>query len=178
MEKLKPIERPPSERPSVRPESLDTDTLGRSEGMTSTHGKATLRQTIESQIRQKAKKSFWAKWTGSGLIIVGSTTLLGSCPLYAFSLIGPQTVIVAVALIAAGSALLLWRPHLKNTNEAMIVAMRYGNYLTVPRLALELDVSFDRAEKIIQELVQKGIAEIDIDHKDPDNVIVYRIRGL
>jgi len=103
---------------------------------------------------------------------------MGACPLYAFSLIGPQSVIAGIALIAAGSALLAWRPRLQDTNEAMIIAMRYGNCLTVPRLALELDISFDRAEKIISELVQKGIAEIDIDHQDPDNAIVYRIKGL
>jgi hypothetical protein len=178
MEKLRPTERPSPERTPAREESLETDILGRSEAVAQKERAATVRQVIESQAREKAKKSFWRKWAGSGLIMVGATTLLGSCPLYAFSLIGPQTVIVAIALIAAGSALLVWRPRLKDTNEAMIVAMRYGNYLTVPRLALELDISFDHAEKIIRELVQKGIAEIDLDHKDPDNVIAYRIRGL
>ena len=45
-------------------------------------------------------------------------------------------------------------------------------------LALEMDISFNKAEKIIQELVRSGIAEIDLDHKDPDHTITYRIKGL
>jgi hypothetical protein len=105
-------------------------------------------------------------------------TIMGSCPLYAFALIGPETIMAGLALIAGGSALLAWRPKLKDTNEAMIVALRYGNSLTVPRLALEMNVTFDRAEQIIQELVRNGIAEIDLDHRDLDHTIVYRIRGL
>ena len=81
-------------------------------------------------------------------------------------------------MIGLGSALLAWRPRLKDTNEALLVAMKYGNSLTAARLALELDVSFEKADKIIQELVRRGIAEIDLDQKDLDQNIVYRIKGL
>jgi predicted transcriptional regulator len=85
---------------------------------------------------------------------------------------------IGLAMIAGGSALLAWRPRLKDTNEALLVAMKYGNSLTATRLALELDVSFEKAEKIIRELVRSGIAEIDLDQKDPDQGITYKIKGL
>jgi uncharacterized membrane protein YkoI len=48
----------------------------------------------------------------------------------------------------------------------------------VSRLALDMDISFKRAESIIQELVRGGIAEIDLDDQDPDHSIVYKIRGV
>jgi hypothetical protein len=41
-----------------------------------------------------------------------------------------------------------------------------------------LDVSFEKAEKIIRELVRSGVAEIDLDQKDPDQGITYKIKGL
>jgi len=139
---------------------------------------ARTKEIIEAHLKDRSRTTWRRKWTGRGLIAVGAMTIMGSCPLYAFSLIGPETVMAGLALITGGSALLAWRPKLKDTNEAMIVALRYGNSLTVPRLALEMNVSFDRAEQIIQELVRNGIAEIDLDHKDPNHTIVYRIRGL
>lgn len=176
MEKFRQSQPPSPEKPRYDP--LTGENLRSEETRGHATRAATVRQVVQSQIQEKARKSFQRKWTGRGLIVFGSTILMGSCPLYAFSLIGPQSVIAGIALVAAGSALLAWRPRLKDTNEAMIIAMRYGNCLTVPRLALELDISFDRAEKIIRELVQKDIAEIDLDHKDPDNAIVYRIKGL
>jgi len=139
---------------------------------------ARTREMIEAHLKERAQTTWRRKWTGRGLIVVGAMTIMSSCPLYAFSLIGPETIMAGLALIAGGSALLAWHPRLKDTNEAMIIAMRYGNCLTVPRLALELNVTFERAEQIIQELVRNGIAEIDLDHRDPDHTIVYRIRGL
>ncbi len=110
--------------------------------------------------------------------MLGVATVLGSCPLYAFSLIGPQTIMIGLVLVAGGAALLAWRPRLKDTNEALLIAVKHGNYLTTPRLALEMDISLERSEKIIQELVRNGIAEIDLDHRDPDQAIIYRIKGL
>ena len=110
-------------------------------------------------------------------MILGAVITLGSCPPYAFSLIGPQTIIIGLAMIAGGSALLAWRPRLKDTNEALLIAMKYGNSLTATRLALEMDVSFEKAEKIIRELVRSGVAEIDLDQKDPDQGITYKDKG-
>lgn len=133
--------------------------------------------------REKTAKR--RKWGGRALIVFGGITLLGSCPFYAFSLIPGQTIAAGVAVMSAGLALMAgggvlstWRPRLKDTNEALIVALKYGNQLTTSRLALELDVSFDKAEKIIQELVRRGVAEIDLDYQDPDHSIVYKIKGL
>jgi hypothetical protein len=133
---------------------------------------------IQDHLKEKARKAARRKWGGRGLIVLGTIIILTSCPLYAFSLIGPQTLLTGLAMMVGGSALLTWKPRLKDHNEAIIVAAKYGNCLTATRLALELDVSIEKAERIIQELARSGIAEIDLDHKDSDHSIVYRVRGL
>jgi predicted HTH transcriptional regulator len=94
------------------------------------------------------------------------------------SLVGPWTMGAGLALIAAGSVLMAWTPKLKNTNEALLIASKHDNRLTAPRLALEMDISFEKAERIIRELVKAGIAEVDIDSRNPDQGIVYLIKGL
>jgi hypothetical protein len=139
---------------------------------------AHIRHLVQEHLEEKARKVSRRKWGGRGLIALGCMLLFTSCPLYAFTLIGPETVLTALAMIAGGSALLAWRPRLKDTNEAIIVAAKYGNCLTATRLALELDITLDRADRIIQELVKSGIAEIDLLHKDSTNSIVYKVRGL
>jgi hypothetical protein len=141
------------------------------------------RRIIDEHLQERAKRETRRKWTGRGLMILGAVTLLGSCPLQVLSLMAFQTmaveaIVVAVGLIAGGFVLTMIRPRLKDTNEALLVAMKYGNRLTSARLALELDISFDRAEKIIQELVKSGIAEIDLDNNQPDQAITYKIRGF
>jgi hypothetical protein len=136
------------------------------------------KRIVERILKIREKTGLRRKWTGRGLIVIGASVLMGSCPLYAFSLIGPHTVMAGLALIAAGSGFIAWRPRLRDTNEALVIAVKHDNYLTVPRLALEMDVTFEKADKIIQELVKTGIAEVDMDHKDPDHAIWYRIKGL
>ncbi len=136
------------------------------------------KEIVERHLKERAIQIQRRKWGGRGLIMLGVATVVGSCPMYAVSLIGPQTIMIGLALVAGGSALLAWRPRLKNTNEALLIAVKHGNYLTTPRLALEMDISLEKADKIIQELVRSGIAEIDLDHKDPEQAIVYRIKGL
>ena len=85
---------------------------------------------------------------------------------------------VGAALVLVGSGLLLQGPRLRDTNEAILVAMKYGNRLTVPRLALEMDISLKKAEKIIRRLMSNGVAEIDLDADDPEDGITYRIKGI
>ena len=70
------------------------------------------------------------------------------------------------------------KPKVKDTNQALMIALKYDNVLTVSRLALEMDISFEKAEKIIQELVRKGIAEIDLEGEGADQSLIYRIKGL
>ncbi len=135
-------------------------------------------ETLERLVREKAARASRLKWSGRFFIVFGVILMLGSCPFYVISGAGSATILAALALIGGGSALLAWRPRLKNTNEAVLIAMKYGNRLTATTLALEMDVSFGKAEKIIQELVRSGIAEIDLDHKDPDHAITYKIKGL
>ncbi len=152
--------------------------LSRQEKTRPESGAVSAKEIAERHIKEKNATAQRRRWGGRGLILLGSSTLVASCPLYAFSAIGPQTIIVGLALVVAGGAMLAWKPKLKDTNEALLVAVRHGNYLTVPRLALEMDISFEKAEKILNELIRGGIAEIDMDHPHPDNVIVYRIKGL
>jgi hypothetical protein len=149
------------------------------------HGETPLdtRRMLEGLLEEKATRASRRKWTGRGLMVFGVVTMLGSCPLSVFSLMGQQSIpvaanLISLALIAGGFALTALRTRLKDTNEALLVAMKYGYRLTAARLALEMDISFAKAEKIIQELVRSGIAEIDLNHKDPDNTITYRIKGL
>ncbi|MBM3300757.1 MAG: hypothetical protein FJY85_12485 [Deltaproteobacteria bacterium] len=142
-------------------------------------------EMVQAHLKERSRKATRRKWTGGLMIVFGLTTLLGSCPFYALSLIPGQSIaaglvimIAGLGIIAGGGALLAWKPRLKDTNEAMIVALKHGNRLTTSRLALEMNISFEKADKIIQELVRNGIAEIDLDAKDPDHTIVYRIKGL
>jgi hypothetical protein len=141
------------------------------------------RRILERLLEEKQRNAAKRKWTGRGLMVFGLITMLWSCPLSFFSLVGLQTIplaaiVVSLLSIGGGFALTTLQPKLKDTNEALLVSIKYGYRLTAARLALEMDITFDRAEKILQELVRSGIAEIDLDHKDPDNTIMYRIKGL
>ena len=165
--------------PSFRTGPSAEESLRETQTVTATRQRtASTREIVEGHLKERARIATRRKWGGRGLVILGAVITLGSCPPYAFSLIGPQTIMMGLAMIAGGSALLAWRPRLKDTNEALLVAMKYGNSLTATRLALELDVSFEKAEKIIRELVRSGVAEIDLDQKDPDQGITYKIKGL
>ncbi|MFC1835717.1 PepSY domain-containing protein, partial [Thermodesulfobacteriota bacterium] len=135
----------------------------------------TILRSLEDENRKKRSRM---KWGGLAMVLLGLATTMASCPFYAITLIGPETVLVGLGLLVVGGFLMFLRPRIKDTSRAMMVALKYGNVLTVPRLALEMDISFDKAEKIIKEMVQKDIAEIDLDHKDSDDSLVYRIKGL
>jgi hypothetical protein len=170
-----------SRRP-LKPETFDPRASDTSEA--SQYGPAA-GEFIRRLEQDRKKMAFRRKWGGRALMVFGAVTTLGSCPFYAFSLIPGQSIAAAViimtvglAILAGGSAVSLWRPRLKYHNEAMIVAMKNGNQLTSSRLALELDVSFEKAERIIKDLVRNGVAELDLDHQDPDHSLVYRIKGL
>jgi predicted transcriptional regulator len=60
----------------------------------------------------------------------------------------------------------------------MVIAMKHGNRLTVPRLALEMDITLEKAEKIIDKLVKNGVAEIDLEDRDSDGALTYKIKGI
>jgi hypothetical protein len=135
-------------------------------------------ETAQGLLREREKRTSRRKWAGRGLIVFGMAIVMGSCPLYAFSVVGPGTIMAGLVLIAGGAGLIAWRPRFKDTNEAILVALKHGNRLTTPGLALEMDITFEKSEKIMRELVKNGIAEIDLDHKDADHTIVYRIKGM
>jgi hypothetical protein len=178
MEKYQRPELIQREKTPTKPGTSQSEDLLTGEVQTESEKIIDVREIIQEHVREKARKASRRKWGGRGLIVLGAIIILTSCPLYAFSLIGPQTLFTGLAMMAGGSALLAWRPRLKDTNEAILVAAKYGNCLTTTRLALEMDISFEKADKIIQELVRQGVAEIDLDHKDPNHSIVYRVKGL
>ncbi|MEW6531727.1 MAG: hypothetical protein AB1473_12895 [Thermodesulfobacteriota bacterium] len=117
------------------------------------------------------------KW-GWGLIILGFITILEARFFPALPVLGPSALWLGGALIIFGLILAHRGPRMKETNEALLIAMKYDNHLTVPRLALEMDISLEKAEKILQNLVRNGVAEIDLDTDDASGVISYRIKGI
>jgi hypothetical protein len=139
--------------------------------------KTSSEKVLRSVLNQQERKSTRKKW-GKGLIIVGAVTILDSCSFFPIPLVGPFAIWAGAATILVGCALLIEAPRMRETNEALVIALKNGNRLTVPRLALEMDISFKRAEKIIQKLVRNGVAEIDLDEGDLDGGITYRIKGV
>ncbi|MDQ7781856.1 MAG: hypothetical protein RDU20_03190 [Desulfomonilaceae bacterium] len=142
-------------------------------------------ELVRRFLNERSQRAARRKWTGRVLIVFGFLTVLGSCPVYAVSLIPGQTIMAGVAVMLAGLAMITgggilasWRTRLKDTNEAMVIALKHENRLTTSRLALEMDISFEKADKIIQELVRNGIAEIDLEHRDSEHTLVYKIKGL
>lgn len=135
-------------------------------------------RTVGEYLRQRDRIASRRKWTGRGISLLGAGILLSSCAISIFSTTGLYTAGLGIGLLVSGLALSSWKPRLKDTTEALIAAHKYDNILNTARLALEMDISPDRAEQILQELVRKGIAEIDLDHKTTDSNIIYRIKGL
>ena len=134
-------------------------------------------QTIRNYEKELKRRSTRRKWTGAGLFLLGVATTTTSCPFYAMALIGPHTMLVGLAMLVAGGLLFSLQSRLKDTTRAMMIALKHGNSLTVTKLAIEMYITVKRAEKIIQELVGSGIAEIDLDQRGPDDVLIYRLKG-
>jgi predicted transcriptional regulator len=132
-----------------------------------------VRKVQEGRNREASRK----KW-GWILFSLGVITVLDSCSVVPIPLVGPMAIYVGAALAVIGAGILASRRKMKDTNEAIMVAMKYGNRLTIARLSLEMDLSLTKAEKIIRKLVESGIAEIDLDQDRPDDGIVYKIKGL
>ncbi|MCA1959831.1 MAG: hypothetical protein LDL33_03465 [Desulfomonile sp.] len=149
---------------------LERTALGTAKGASS-------EQVLRELVRQKESKVWRRKW-GKGLVIAGIVTVLGSCSLLPLPMMKLPGIWFGAIMLLVGMALLARGPRLKETNEALLVAAKYNNRLTVARLALEMDISLEKAEKIIQELVRKDVAEIDLDHNVSDMGIVYKIKGL
>ncbi len=162
--------------------SSDTNELDRwsrkVEESTRTDRSRNVIDTVRRYEQDHRKRSRRMKWAGAGLALLGVTTVTASCPFYAVALIGPETVLAGLGFLIAGGALFFRGARMKDTNRALLVAMRHGNRLTVTRLALDMDITFERAEKIINELVKRGIAEIDMERTMPDEPITYKITGL
>ncbi len=126
---------------------------------------------------QRDKEIARRRW-GKIVFVIGAVTLLDWCAPVPVPLVGPPAIVVGLALMLIGGAVLYRGPRMKETNEAILIAMKYGNQLSVPRLAVEMDITLEQAEKIIDALVKKGIAEIDLDTKDPDSGIIYKVKGI
>lgn len=161
--------RAPREREPQFPEALTR---------TDTAAQKTRVEQIYERVRGERDKELSRNRWGKVLIVIGVVTLLDWCAPIPIPLVGPPAIVVGLALIIAGGALLYRGPRMKGTNQAIMVAMKYGNQLSVPRLAVEMDVSLEEAEEIIDTLVKKGIAEIDLDAKDPDSGIIYKVKGI
>ena len=134
--------------------------------------------TIEDYLSQRSRAASRRKWSGRGLSLLGAMTLLSSCAVSLFSTTGLYSAGIGVALLISGLIVSSWKPRLKYTTEALIAAHKYGSVLNTTRLALEMDISPDKAEAVLQELVRTGIAEIELDRESKDGNFNYRIKGF
>lgn len=137
----------------------------------------TAEEILRNVERTKQKHAARKRW-GRILMILGVVTILDSCSFFPIPLIGPPAIFAGAIMMIVGSIISYQAPRLRETNEALLVAMKYNNRLTVARLALEMDITLQHAEEIIQELIENGIAEIDVDMDAEDVGILYRIRGI
>jgi hypothetical protein len=178
IEKSRPREVPKKEKRSVTDLADEIESLRSAERPSGPEAFRRTQEIIERYQKDYRNRSLRRKLGGGALALLGLGTIASSCPFYAFSLIGPHATIVGIGLLVVGGLLIFLQPKRRDVNHAIMIAMKHGNILTVPRLALEMDVSMEKAEKIISELVLKGLAEIDLDIKDPNDVLVYRIKPL
>ena len=176
MEELRPSRTMKEQDRSGRESPGQEDTLELSQDETQRLSSAG--EEIVRRVRNESDKRAGKRRWGQILIVLGIVTVLDSCSFFPIPLIGPAAMWVGAALVLVGSGLLLQGPRLRDTNEAILIAMKYGNRLTVPRLALEMDISLKKAEKIIRRLMSNGVAEIDLDADDPEDGITYRIKGI
>lgn len=178
MEKYEKPEVFPDEKLSERPDYLDVESTLVTEGEDRQERLARAKESVQRYTRKFKQKARRRKWLGIGLTTLGVASTMMAFPFYALSLVGIEFLLAPLAMLIIGGILIATRPKRRDVNQALAVALSYGNELSVTRLALELDISFERAERIIQELVKNGVAELDLDHKDPDGALVYRIKGL
>lgn len=134
-------------------------------------------ETLERIRRDRDKAASRRIW-GRVLVVLGAITVLDSCSVFPIPLIGPPALFIGCALMLIGAGFLARVPRMRETNEALMIALRHDNRLTVPLLALEMDITLERAEKIIGKLVKSGVAEIDLDDSNDDGGITYRIKGI
>jgi hypothetical protein len=178
MEKYEKPQLFPREKLSQRPDYADPASTLVREGQDREERLVHAKESVLRYTRKFQQKARRRKWLGIGLSALGLAATMMAFPFYAFSLIGAEFLLVPLAVLIVGGILIVTRPRRRDVNQALAVALSYGNELSVTRLALELDISFQRAERIIQQLVENGVAEIDLDHKDPDGSVVYKIKGL
>ncbi|MEW6352169.1 MAG: hypothetical protein AB1646_24210 [Thermodesulfobacteriota bacterium] len=165
----------------------DTQTTAGTVQRSAEQAKAALELSLKHEQEYKRRASR-RKWLGTGLLSLGLVTTFTGFPFYVmwalylgtWGFLGVSSIVTLAGLgiAAAGGMLALSRPKLGDTSRALLIAMKYGSTLTVTRLALEMDISFKKAERIVQDLVKSGIAEIDLEHSDAAGSLVYRIRGL
>jgi hypothetical protein len=135
-------------------------------------------ESLIRDLKMREDREMFRRTVGRVLVILGVVTILDSCAFFPIPLIGAPSIIIGAAISLVGFGVLASKSRMKLTNEALKVALKNNNRLTVARLALELDISLGKAEKIIRQFVKKGIAEIDLEAQDPSEGLVYRIRGI
>ncbi len=122
------------------------------------------------------------------LVLYGSGTLVLAGVLFYFSWkLGLSTFVVLSGLLPLGtSGYLLWRmlrrgrpPRLwrYKAREAAILqlAHRSGGRLTVAEAAIGTGLTLQEAEKLLNELVRKGYADLQV---SPAGILVYRCLSL
>jgi hypothetical protein len=136
-------------------------------------------KSMLAEFERKLRTRRWKRRIGAVVLgLFGVAVTVPSCILSAFATAGWWLTALGVLMILAAGLLLYMDPRGNDANHAIMCGLRHGGSLTVLSLALDMDISTEKAEKIINELVRKGIAEIDLGASGSDGAIVYRITGL
>lgn len=176
MDELHRTEKPRQTKSKVH-EPVDSEISQETAGVDQEARKISAEEMYQ-RVSARRDRTVHRRLSGTVLMVIGAVTLLDSCSPYPVPLIGLPSIVVGLILMIIGGALRYRGPRMKETNQAIMIAMQYGNQLSVTRLAVEMDVTLEQAEKIIDTLVKKGIAEIDLDTVDPDSGIIYKIKGI
>ncbi|GAK57644.1 hypothetical protein U27_04611 [Candidatus Vecturithrix granuli] len=111
-----------------------------------------------------------------GLIILGVVTYLDAGWRFPIWLTGIWAFALGTPLIIIGVVLLFSTYKLPIREALLFASLRQGK-VSVPTLAMGLDITLETAELIVDHLTQKGYAQVSTEDME-EGVIVYKISGV
>ena len=111
-----------------------------------------------------------------GLILLGVVTYLDAGWTFPIWLTGIWAFALGTPLIVIGVAM-LFSTYKLPIREALLFASLHQGKVSVPVLAMGLDVTLETAEYIMDHLVRKGYAQVSTEDME-EGVVVYKISGV
>ena len=111
-----------------------------------------------------------------GLILLGVITYLDAGWRFPIWLTGIWAFALGTPLIIGG-VILLFSTYKLPIREALLFASTRQGKVSVPALAMGLDITLETAEYIVDHLVQKGYAQVSTEDME-EGVVVYKIAGV